>query len=616
LSEHIELGKEDANKKELKIDCSSELDDNMASQLNPDAKEFVPLSPQRSTPTNPFAPGLASGLLLDDVIAQSPRKGALMDDIRVPPENEFDNEISKRPHELEETSVDEVIIKNGDSHDRPCSANSNGNGSSCTYQELNLKEAMQGDEKLEGEYNDETDKVVIDTKGICEIDAETMEKQFKEDDPMNKSFYEGISDNCILSTTNNFDDLNKVQLLPSSEEIEENGFDGPDENKENVHFEVPIVAQEISDLHNDHMLAITEPAEINIIAFATDLEPQVDTETKNTEPIAAIYAATQELTDNFSNLLIDATNETASQITVTEPIQEAKDIWTADTKEVDFVPVEIPLSFNQKCEDMQQDADFIYIEQPAPVVEEIKNNQSSMPEFELMSDFTSDPKPALILPDVELCADKVTDDVVAQPPAPEEPSAPIAEVAVDEKKAEVASVIAAAAAIGTTAAVGAVAAKKQTKPVSATAKAKPSESKKIEPKASTVTAAKPAVKKLAVTTTAAAKSVAKSPVAAKPTLASRTTAAPRPTTTVPSATKCFGVKKTTTTTTTQASATTADIKKTAAPIKSAPAPIRKPTTTTQAKTTSLASAARPLSSVAKTPTTTTAKAGTNDITSR
>lgn len=89
--------------------------DDMESQLNPDAKEFIPVSPvsrsqEFSSPPpanqNGIDRPLANPLLSafdDAVVSQSPRKGDLImeEDVTMPAtENEFDIEADARPHEV------------------------------------------------------------------------------------------------------------------------------------------------------------------------------------------------------------------------------------------------------------------------------------------------------------------------------------------------------------------------------------------------------------------------------------------------------------------------------------------------------------------------------------
>lgn len=67
--------------------------DNMDFQLNPEAAEFVPLSP----------PLLARGFLQDFAISGSPLKQTqVMDDILIPSQSEFDKEVCYRPKEIGE----------------------------------------------------------------------------------------------------------------------------------------------------------------------------------------------------------------------------------------------------------------------------------------------------------------------------------------------------------------------------------------------------------------------------------------------------------------------------------------------------------------------------------
>lgn len=222
----------------------------MDSQLNPDAKEFVPTSPQRTTPTSsPFSNGTQNGnllhrpdLLIDDdcLLAQSPRKGAAntMDNITLPSEDDFEDEISKRPKEFEDdiilrseaapvsSAITPAELVNGD---RPGSSSSQ-----YSYQEMNLKEAMHGDEKQEYAPEDtvETPDVAVNlisdgiATGANELAAETpvetpddsMAKYLREQDPMSMSFY---NDGTVDSKNPFAVDLNAVQVLPVDDEDDE-----------------------------------------------------------------------------------------------------------------------------------------------------------------------------------------------------------------------------------------------------------------------------------------------------------------------------------------------------------------------------------------------------------
>lgn len=69
------------------------------SQLNPNAAEFIPVSPTRSIPSP------ACRLLNDQVISQSPRRPAPNDiDINVPNPVDFEKEVKSRPSEVDSYS--------------------------------------------------------------------------------------------------------------------------------------------------------------------------------------------------------------------------------------------------------------------------------------------------------------------------------------------------------------------------------------------------------------------------------------------------------------------------------------------------------------------------------
>lgn len=224
-----------------------EAEEDMSSQLNPDALEFVPLSPQSSAPVSPSLkmdldmdeqfksmqpPPLIAAIMDNDrILAQSPRKNntAQLDNVPMPDENEFDIEISNRPHEL---SVD-FIQSNGGAKkiDLNGSAVSNGESEASHHAEeadvddedagaLNSKEERDLDEEKE-ELRDEVIKEIIDNisnpeelngHGADDLVAAVPGEQ----DPMNMSFHQDVQ---MAPSANPFD-LNAVQLLPN-DDIEE-----------------------------------------------------------------------------------------------------------------------------------------------------------------------------------------------------------------------------------------------------------------------------------------------------------------------------------------------------------------------------------------------------------
>lgn len=207
---------------ELITACDS--DEDMDTKLNPDAKEFVPTSPQRTSVNSPFSNGgpFRPDLFGDDpLLAQSPRKGNTqpMDDIELPIENDF-SEISQRPSELAGSLSgyqNGVSTPNGDGLDRPGSSNSQ-----CSYQEMNLKEAMHADEKLElgEEISDPCEAADSESISVEHPVDFHISGNISESDPMNMSFYGKDADPFNP-------DMNAVQQLPDDEDDNELvAFDG------------------------------------------------------------------------------------------------------------------------------------------------------------------------------------------------------------------------------------------------------------------------------------------------------------------------------------------------------------------------------------------------------
>lgn len=194
--------------KDLQLTIDTEEFDEM-SQLNPDAKEFVPVSPTRSngdkSPSlcSPVLNPVLGHLVSDDaVVSQSPRKGETpMEDISVPTENDFEIEIDSRPHEISDFEAQD---------------------------HLNPKEAMQQDDKLEQEYKDEAQPFFEEEKKQIGEEYKVLESSFSEysngfqnviGDAMNRSFYEGRDDDAIMAAPEHpIDVLNSIQPIPTFED--------------------------------------------------------------------------------------------------------------------------------------------------------------------------------------------------------------------------------------------------------------------------------------------------------------------------------------------------------------------------------------------------------------
>jgi hypothetical protein len=247
----------------------------MDSQLNPEAKEFIPVSPVSGRAmdlqtTPPFENGTKSPFVnqllsnFDDaVVAQSPRKGEvstlLMEDVQIPDnENEFDQEADARPHEVN------LLDENFQRIDSP-----------------SAKEAMQVDDKLEQGYLDDSqqqqqqqkenqqkeDSFFEEEKHQESDEYKVLESSFEQysngfqskiDDAMNRSFYEGRDGNILENNAANV--LNTVQPIPSFEDEQpeaniENGNDKPEVESSEVDLAVVVepifVAEEISKVNTE-----------------------------------------------------------------------------------------------------------------------------------------------------------------------------------------------------------------------------------------------------------------------------------------------------------------------------------------------------------------------------
>ncbi|XP_058820711.1 serine-rich adhesin for platelets-like isoform X2 [Topomyia yanbarensis] len=333
---------------EIGIDKVLERPDNlsfeMASKLNPEAKEFIPTgSPCRSDPTSPVEniPTVLqnSYLMLSDdtVIAQSPKKGGnTMDNIDVPAEIDFQHEMSNRPHEFELKS--EFTNGNVDAAVRLHSP-----ASEPSYQEMNLKEAMQCDEKLEYEYNDEQQTL---TENICTEGSNEdliLNVLSKESNAMNTSFYEGRGE-VILSS--NSDVLNKVHLLPDEEELIE---------QINNHYEPrdsPRTEEHVSDTRALELFAVENESLETQDLLQTTIEESNSEPHLREEPSASVFTVAVQVVNDVSALLnemqfaspvignISEIDETQQKSALNEGLADIKqNLNSLDAAKNDKIPV-------------------------------------------------------------------------------------------------------------------------------------------------------------------------------------------------------------------------------------------------------------------------------------
>jgi hypothetical protein len=226
---------QDITEKDLQLEINTSgalIDDDMDSQLNPDAKEFVPFtSPpimannnhidkivdhddddNLRSPSNIIENGKSLFVnpmlnnFSDSVVSQSPRKAEafVMEDVQVPEENDFDKEADARPHEIS------LLEENFQRIDSP--------------EKVHLKETLQVDDKLEQEYKDDSQSFDEEVKQQIGEEYSNLESSFNQysngfqskiDDPMNRSFYEGRDMDFLADPAKNI--LNTMQPLSDNE---------------------------------------------------------------------------------------------------------------------------------------------------------------------------------------------------------------------------------------------------------------------------------------------------------------------------------------------------------------------------------------------------------------
>lgn len=393
----------------------------MASKLNPEAKEFVPVSsPSRSNPTSPVgnAPTMVpnSYLMLDDdtVVAQSPKKcTTTMDNIDVPEEDDFQHEMKNRPHELEKPS--EYVNGNAE-----ISARSHSPASEPSYHELNLKEAMQADEKLEHDYNDEKQVVPEDSPSDVSSEQNILNVLNKEQDPMNMSFYEG-RDEALLS---NSDELNKVHVLPEEDDLEEHSIDDVDKAPAEVCDAAPVEPIQDNVVLEDKAETV-EPEET---APQTTLEEELLVESKSLvqeEPSAAIFAVASQVVNDVAALVdqmqIESVDSNDSQ--EVEMKQDEKIELEENPTETDDVMMEeshdILISLEKQTETKPlEDAVVIdqHTESPHPNTTEDDMNLHSAETEDLVSPLVESVQQEVVAEN-----EFITDESVLNVPSPAQP---------------------------------------------------------------------------------------------------------------------------------------------------------------------------------------------------
>lgn len=349
----------------------------MASQLNPDAKEFVPTSPSptNTTPLNSIdisavAANMATLKLdfEDDLVSQSPRKETekTLVDVPVPEENDFLTDIIQRPADLDSTVMSDL---------RPGSSSSQ-----CSYQEMNLKEAMHGDEKQEYAPDvlttpDQGAFDVNSTNGDHEEFINILNKSMRNQDVMNASFYnDGTSD-----SNNPFKvDLNAVHRLPTSDDENDDdagtGGTGTTYSFEDTEFGMSDFIQlnkselqnGASGIENNGIVNVEEPKSNETDTIVGAVQEMIS---ENMAPLSEcnlLGSDTLPQTDSISLAAVE--NASAQNIDVEEPVVvtdvniEAENN-TADNSRVDAGVVEDPFVVanisSEQCLEPEQQSNLV-----------------------------------------------------------------------------------------------------------------------------------------------------------------------------------------------------------------------------------------------------------------
>ncbi|XP_053658295.1 serine-rich adhesin for platelets-like [Anopheles marshallii] len=187
-------------------------------QLNPDAKEFVPVAGSAAGEVNAK---LHENIKLRDdaIVAQSPRKGAVasMEDLDVPAETVFQTEMDKRPHEFEEYGGDNGAI-----------------GADDSAGEHRLRSPMAVHPFDLTQFSEQTVVEQTQASNIADITNGEYVSQDSADDVLHAVTHT----NGGQYATDEMELLNKVQELPTDEEATfEIGIDTNGSAKEDLYVE-------------------------------------------------------------------------------------------------------------------------------------------------------------------------------------------------------------------------------------------------------------------------------------------------------------------------------------------------------------------------------------------
>lgn len=441
LQEKIEPVEEERHvldeiEKDLHLEVDSEDPNDMDSQLNPEAKEFVPLSPVRNEfssppPENvrsPFINQILSGLG-DAVVSQSPRKGEIpvMEDVQVPEENIFEKEADERAHEIN------LMEDNFQRIESP-------------QEELNLKEAMQTDDKLEQGYKDDSqgffEEEKIQTGEYKELESSFDQYsngfQSKIDDPMNRSFYEGrdydiLADpaKSILNTTQTLSDDEDSQV--NNKKQEQNDEIISQNNVEEYQQHQPNSVVEEIDFLGSSLEPVNE--KINLVnqfeALVLEKEPISQMESSDNFEAEKFVEEIKGINENF-NKYVDTELSPTIPEAVSNVIQTVEE--TIFATHSSMKPIEDTILDTFITETSQVSNLEVVTENKQLIDEEYKIQQEIQPEIEIkenIPEVIEQVQQAELIPTMEAPAHEVT-------PQPEELT-PVQEPVVEEKLLELVS---------------------------------------------------------------------------------------------------------------------------------------------------------------------------------
>ncbi|XP_031630592.1 uncharacterized protein LOC116345413 [Contarinia nasturtii] len=529
-----------------------DLEEEMDSQLNPNAEEFVPVSPQRTSVSSPFGNGLTNRFDLDDeVVSQSPRKGTAIlmndNDIVLPAENDF-TEISQRPSELtaNELNFDNIqcdnenvvtvtttvadavtndtnLITTADVDELKDVKRPESSSSQCSYQEMNLKEAMHGDEKQELAAEDP------DTL-FAGGDVPTTNgggQQFSERDPMNMSFYN--DENNPFKEQQEVD-MNAVQPLPDDMDD-----DVSQENELVDYVSKPVVS-------NNHLLNDMQGEMEELVKEFSSEGEKLNINSEQLQQPTPITNLVQELATECKSILLEDNEDIKQNVPNSYYAEHDTELMGATPVDLDEINRNRAIECDSSVKDM-----FTFSESSlnahefipsAPVsdmdIDPVRSAGVVESELNILSEdrheFMQYEQPFIVSdePSVEEIVAPIEQPIEPEPQSqPEQPEHPIVESTVNEP------IVAAAAVVATTAAVAAAAVGVAK---AASPKTKTTETKKPEVKSKLTATKKP-------TTTTTAPRVAASKLAAKPS----TTTVPKTTVTSKVASRTVAPKVGTTT---------------------------------------------------------------------